>query len=581
MVNLLVLHDAAALIVMDKIQLLEASGNDIAAGDLGTIRYTYHGPDPGGGTDPSGSSFQGKVLDSDGHPKWIKFGEGSITHTQYWGERGIPGTSGPQEQMVTTRHPGPQIVATALEISPADCCGNYSMALGQDCSSGLYSLALGSGCDTTHPAGGPTQGGALAVGKDNTASGKYSVAMGWGNTAEGIASFADGSGNTVRGNYAVAMGYDCSAVGICSFADGSGCIARGDYSVAMGELNVAGSLFSVGSVAMGLSNVANGALGASVAMGDSNVASSYSAVAMGANNTASGYYSVAMGQGNKAKGFASFADGSGCIARGDYSVALGYKADTSNNYQFALGISNEDPASGMAAGGGNTFFIDNNQNVAMCVGGDLSFDISRCRSHLNVPVLDVSGDVRIRGICDPLGLGLINVSKEDAIDIFNSMDSSRNAQLLFSHKVDSGLWHCFTDNTGSDVSAVPIGGGTVHGSALWKPVSPTPQQGSALTPADTSDASGIKLKRTLIYGTDASGFMVGDGNVASGSYSVAMGSGNNAYGNYSVAMGQNHNVQSNNAMAIGGGTSPDDGNWIGWNGTVPRRQCFWIGGDGN
>ena len=46
---------------MDKIQLLEASGNVSAGGSpggLGTIRYTYHGPGTTG-LDPSGSSFQG------------------------------------------------------------------------------------------------------------------------------------------------------------------------------------------------------------------------------------------------------------------------------------------------------------------------------------------------------------------------------------------------------------------------------------------------------------------------------------------------------------------------------------------
>ena len=166
--------DDAALIVMDKMQFLEASGNNMAAGELGTIRYTYHGPGTAG-TDPSGSSFQGKVLDSTGNAKWIKFGEGSITHTQYWGE-----SSTPFPHKLSTAVTA-QVSGTAIEVSPADCCGNYSMALGQDCSSGLYSLALGNHCRTTSILGGAAQGGALAIGSNCDASGEYSVAMGESN----------------------------------------------------------------------------------------------------------------------------------------------------------------------------------------------------------------------------------------------------------------------------------------------------------------------------------------------------------------------------------------------------------------
>ena len=346
--------------------------------------------------------------------------------------------------------------------------------------------------------------------------------------------------------------------------DNSICFGNGstaNYAFAMGNTNricIGENSQGTGAVAVGVQNriasdpgihaVANYA----VAMGNNNKiadlasASAIAAVAMGSGNTVRGNYAVAMGFDCSVGGIASFADGSGCIARGDYSVALGYNADTSNNYQFVVGISNENAGSGMATGGGNTFFIDNNQNVAMCVGGDLSFDISRCRSHLNVPVLDVSGDVRIRGICDPLGLGLINVSQADAIDIFNSMDSSRNAQLLFSNSdAPNELWHCFAAITVPHTTTpAKIGGGSSTG--YWA------QGDDFLTPEAAN--YGIKLCHTLIYGTDTSGLMVGDGNsinAAAAHYSVVMGSGNQAHHTASVAMGDSNQTHGRASVAMG------------------------------
>ena len=77
--------DNAALIVMDKMQFLEASGNVSAVGSpagLGTIRYTYENPE--GGLDPSGSSFQGLVYGPNDSSHWVKFGEGQHTAITYW-----------------------------------------------------------------------------------------------------------------------------------------------------------------------------------------------------------------------------------------------------------------------------------------------------------------------------------------------------------------------------------------------------------------------------------------------------------------------------------------------------------------
>jgi autotransporter adhesin len=606
--------DNAALIVMDKMQFLEASGNSAtaAAGGLGTIRYTYQGV--GGGIDPSGSSFQGKVFTSLG-AKWVKFGEGSITHTQYWGE-----SSTPFNHKLSTALTS-QIKGTAIEVFPADCCGNYSLALGQDCSSGKYSLALGNHCRTVPPGGGLVQGGAVAIGANCDASGEYSVAMGSANTASGTGSVAMGHhnwagpiyppgppvplvpwggvamglGNTASAIGTVAMGMNNTASASSAVAMGNNNTASNNMAVAMGFKNTASGLRAV---AIGNSNAASGDW--SVAMGDSNAARGDCSVAMGCNNDASGQYAVAMGQDCSASGDWSVAMGQDCsasgdwsvamglsnTASGDYSVALGCKADTNNNYQFVLGISNEDTASGMPTGGGNTFFIDNSQNVAMGVGGDLSFDISSVRQ--GVPVLDVSGDIRCRGCIDPLSLGLhVFAAKTDGEALYKTLDSSgAGMQMLFIVEGSPGegkLYHAYTDGTGG-VQSAAIGGGSSGG--LWTTVDPTPSQGTVLTP-DT-DASGIKLKNTLIYGTDASGLMVGDGNTASGDYSVAMGtdcsangiasfadgSGCTARGNFAVAMGTDCSAGGIASFADGSGcTAHDDYNVALGNGADASGTC--------
>ena len=162
---------------MDKMQFLECSGNSTAsAGNLGQIRYTYGFA--GTGLDPSGSSFQGKIVNEYGNPMWLKFGTGQTTHIQYWTERLAPGGAG---CIVSTRS-APQGWGTALEIYPADCCGNHSFAIGKDCSAAYASVAAGTG----NKALGSNS---VAMGKDCSAWDDYNVALGNGADASGTCGF--------------------------------------------------------------------------------------------------------------------------------------------------------------------------------------------------------------------------------------------------------------------------------------------------------------------------------------------------------------------------------------------------------
>ena len=233
-------------------------------------------------------------------------------------------------------------------------------------------------------------------------------------------------------------------------------------------------------------------------------------------------------------------------------MALGRSADASHNYQFVLGISNEYMR-------GNTFFIDNSQNVAIGVGGNASFDISSVRA--GVPVLDVSGDIRCRGCIDPLGLGLQQFATSASGEaLYQTIEGSGvGLQLLFgvSGESEVELWHAYTG--GGGVTSSKIG----EGMGYWSPV----ENLRALRPDPTEapDTSGIMLVNTLIYGTDSSGFTVGDENIASGSHSIAMGWKNNVTEPGSCAIGWCNKITGGdggdhryNAIAMGNNNTAGD-----------------------
>ena len=267
----------AALIVMDKMQFLEASGNSADSGDLGTIRYTYLKTDSSTELDPSGSSFQGRVLDSSGQAIWIKFGGdtdggGGVAPLSLW-----------------------KLASNSSFLEPS----------GSDISGIKLINTVIQGTDNS----------GLLVG-DSIAKGKYSVAIGWNCvTGDGAAD----PGDYGSGDQAVSLGYNSRATGQSSIAMGAFCEASGNFTVAMGHNCLAG-----GSQTPPTSLV-------------SDIADGYGAVAMGFSNKARGYGSVAMGVNCSANGIASFADGSGCIAAGNYAVAMGLDCSASGQAAVAMG----------------------------------------------------------------------------------------------------------------------------------------------------------------------------------------------------------------------------------------------------
>jgi hypothetical protein len=157
--------------------------------------------------------------------------------------------------------------------------------------------------------------------------------------------------NRVEGNYATVVGgRDNTASGEGSTAMGDWTKASGAYSTAMGGSTRAGGDYST---AMGLGNSASGY--GSTAMGRSTTASGYGSTAMGFRTTASGTNSFAAGSNTLASGWASFAMGINAqatntaavalgqdtIAGGAYSTAMGHSTKASGDYSTALGAFTE------------------------------------------------------------------------------------------------------------------------------------------------------------------------------------------------------------------------------------------------
>ncbi|NIP81420.1 MAG: hypothetical protein GWM90_20275 [Gemmatimonadetes bacterium] len=149
--------------------------------------------------------------------------------------------------------------------------GPYSMGLGRGVqASGLASVALG----WFNVATGD---GAVALGAATTASGQTAMSLGGGTIASGLRTLATGTDTEASGNEAVSIGWRTLASGHRSFAGGVDAVAGGEQAFAFG----------------------NGA-------------------------QATGHGSVAFGPGSTASGFRSRALGHDVQATADYATGIGH-----------------------------------------------------------------------------------------------------------------------------------------------------------------------------------------------------------------------------------------------------------------
>lgn len=193
------------------------------------------------------------------------------------------------------------------------------------------------------------------------------------------------AGGNARGSLAIDLQLDRSAAtqvasGTSSFLVGRNNTASGAGSVAMGSSS---SATATDAIALGANNTASGTR--SVAIGDTSTASAASAFAMGENSTASntraialgwgvtssGIASVAMGQSTQALGTNSMSFGSQSYAQGLYSVTLGRYGDDNANYsQFTIGGDGIDGARATAQYRQHIFWVKTTGSSAVRLTAD-------------------------------------------------------------------------------------------------------------------------------------------------------------------------------------------------------------------
>ncbi|MFC1552291.1 hypothetical protein ACFL6P_06955 [Candidatus Latescibacterota bacterium] len=111
---------------------------------------------------------------------------------------------------------------------------------------------------------------------------------------------------------------DNSATGRYAIAMGDSAIASGDFSTAMGAHTIASGYFST---AMGFHTTADG--DRATALGSYTNASGWASIASGEGTYANGYGATALGKNTFAFGFASTAIGQDIVATGDYTFGIG------------------------------------------------------------------------------------------------------------------------------------------------------------------------------------------------------------------------------------------------------------------
>jgi hypothetical protein len=216
------------------------------------------------------------------------------------------------------------------------------------------------GTRNTSSSSNPYVGG-VAIGNNNAAS-NGSVAIGEGNTSNGVGGVAIGSGSA-SGTYGAAIGYGSTSTGTNfgyaigrqsqanneSYSFGWGVISNGQYSVSIGASSTTSGQYAA---ALGRQNTSSGSN--SVAIGQSNISSGSNSYSMGYGNTAAGYNGVvALGWSNTITAGASYGAFAAGMQNGVSGVGFAIGVQNSVSNGCALGSTNT-ATNGVALGTSNT-----------------------------------------------------------------------------------------------------------------------------------------------------------------------------------------------------------------------------------
>lgn len=128
-----------------------------------------------------------------------------------------------------------------------------------------------------------------------TASSNRSVAIGWGTTSSGIASFCAGQLGSATSDGAVAIGSGVNATGSGSVALGASAYASGARAAAFATNDSTATYGALNSDAFASANNAKASGSAAISMGPTSIASATNSIAFGNTAVASGTNSIALG----------------------------------------------------------------------------------------------------------------------------------------------------------------------------------------------------------------------------------------------------------------------------------------------
>ena len=339
---------------------------------------------------------------------------------------------------------------------------------------------------------------------DDTNTGIYSTAFGYGTTAAGQRSTAMGTGTTANGNYSTAMG--------------SATTASGTIATAMGYATTAGSYASV---AMGRYNVGGGTIGSWV-----NTDPLFE-LGNGANTSSRSNALTVLKNGNVGVGTAS----PNLFLWSHLERVFSLKSPNTDGYGVIEIAGNDISGNGgavLALGSGTTHFSEIRAEKAGTDGGNLQF---RTKADAG------SFDTRLF-LTDDGHIGIGTTSPEFKLSLDN----------------DGGILAKGTYDEGSALSA--SGAGT---RLIWYPAKAAFRAG--YVNGDQWDDTNIGTFSTAIGGSiEASGMAstaLGGNTTASGEGATALGYGTNANGDGSTATGLSTTANGDGSTAMGISTTAD------------------------
>ncbi len=380
--------------------------------------------------------------------------------------------------------------------------GGSNIAVGNGATTGANGQNVAMGSDGTTADAGSASGGAVAIGRGQTAIGDGAVTLGANNVAAGDAAggsaangaVAIGSGNQALGQGAVALGNASSATAAGALALGDTARSAAQNAIAFGSNATASH---AGSVALGANAVADGAtlgnagynpgsgaIAGTNPVGEASVGSSgaerrITNVAAGAGATDAVNVSQLRSLGTNVDnlgdtaasaigGGASYDPATGKVTGPTYNIAGGQQttiSDAINTLNQGWNVTTSGNASGTSVTAikpGDTMTVDGGKNIALTQDGStISIATSDTPTFTSVGI-DNGGPVLSGSGLDMSGQKVANVAAGDVSA--SSTDAVNGSQL---HQTNQ------TVNNVGDSTASVIGGGASYDPATGKVTGPT------------------------------------------------------------------------------------------------------------